>query len=115
MDLSRARVVLRQRSALDVLDLALRFVVAHAGAYARLTLVAIAPAALLSWGLSEAVGWELAWPATIFLAMLAETAFTVLASRLVFEEDVRQRDVLRRTASALPRGTIAASLPSFAR
>jgi hypothetical protein len=103
MDLSRARVVLRQRSVLDVLDLSLRFVVAHAGAYARVTLAAVVPAALLSWGLAQAAGWVWGWTATILLALLVQTSFTVLASRLVFSPAVRLRDVLRATASALPR------------
>ena len=35
MDLMRARVALRERPLLDVLDLAVRFCAAHAGAYAK--------------------------------------------------------------------------------
>jgi hypothetical protein len=103
MDLSRSRVVLRQRSVLDVLDLALRFVVAHAGAYARVTLVAVVPAALVSWAVARTADWFWGWVATILLALVVQAPFTVLASRLVFEPSVRLRDVLRASVSALPR------------
>jgi hypothetical protein len=103
MDLSRARVVLRQRSVLDVLDLSLKFVVAHAASYGRVTAVAVVPAALISWGFAESLGWAWGWVVTISLALLVQAPFTVLASRLVFEERVRLRDVLRASVLALPR------------
>ena len=74
MDLSRSRVVLRQRSVLDVLDLALRFVVAHAGAYARVTLVAVVPAALVSWAVARTADWFWGWVATILLALYVTAA-----------------------------------------
>jgi hypothetical protein len=103
VDLSRARVILRERSTLDVLDLSLRFVVAHAGAYAKVTLVAVLPAALVSWGLAATAGWAWGWTATILLGLLVQAPFTVLASRLVFETDARIRDVLGASLRALPR------------
>jgi hypothetical protein len=103
MDLSRSRVVLRQRSLLDILDLALRFVVAHAGAFARVAAVAVVPAALVSWGLAERVDWGWAWTLTIVLGLLVETPFTLLASRLVFDPDARPAEVLRASLRALPR------------
>jgi hypothetical protein len=103
VDLSRARVVLRQRSVLDVLDLALRFVVVHAGSYARLSGGILVPATLLSWGCAETVGWAGGWVGTILLAFLVQGPFTVLAGRLVFDPAVRIRDVLSASARALPR------------
>jgi hypothetical protein len=103
VDLSRARIVLRQRGALDVLDLALRFVVANASVYAKVTAVAVLPAALISCGLAWSVGWGWGWTATLLLALLVEAPFTVLASRLVFESEVRVRDVLVASLRALPR------------
>jgi hypothetical protein len=103
MDLSRSRVVLRQRSALDVLDLALRFLIVHAGSYGRVVAVTLVPAALLSWGLAESAGWLWGWVGTVFLARLVQGPFTVLASRLVFEPEVRIRDVLGASARAVPR------------
>lgn len=103
MDLSRSRVVLRQRSVLDVLDLSLRFVVAHAGAYAKVGAVVAAPAALASWGLARTLGWAWGWMAAIFMALLVQAPFTLLASRLVFDPEVRIRDVLGASIRALPR------------
>jgi hypothetical protein len=103
MDLSRARIVLRQRSVLDVLDLALRFFVEHAGSYARVSAVALLPAAIVSWGVAQTAGWAWGWIVTVFLALLVQTPFTALASRLVFQPDVRVRDVLGTSLRALPR------------
>lgn len=103
MDLSRARIVLRQRSVLDVLDLALRFLVSHAGSYARVSVVALLPAVLVSWGVAQSFGWAWGWIVTVFLAMLVQTPFTSLAARLVFQPDVRVRDVLGTSLRALPR------------
>jgi hypothetical protein len=88
---------------LDAFDLALRFVVAHAGPYGRVAAVAVLPAALVSWGLARTVGWAWGWGATILLAFLVQTPFTVLASRLVFEPDARLRDILGASLRALPR------------
>jgi hypothetical protein len=103
MDLSRARIVLRQRSVLDGLDLAVRFLVRHAGSYARVSVVAVLPAALVSWGVARAVGWAWGWLATILLALLVQTPFTCLAARLVFQPEVPVRDVLDTSLRALPR------------
>jgi hypothetical protein len=103
MDLSLTRIVLRRRSVLDVLDLALRFVVTHAGSYARVSAVALLPAAIVSWGVARTAGWAFGWAVTVFLALLAQTPFTALAARLVFQPDVRVRDVLGTSLRALPR------------
>jgi hypothetical protein len=103
VDLSRARVALRERSVLDVLDLALRFLAVHARSYARLTAVVILPAALLSLGLVRLAGWGWGWVATIAMALIAQAPFTLLAARLVFEPEVRIRDVLGASARVVPR------------
>jgi len=114
MDLSRSRVVLRQRSVLDVLDLALRFVVAHSGPYARVAAVALVPSALVSWGVARTAGWAWGWVATIFLSLLVQAPFTVLASRLVFEPDARLGDVLGASLRALPRVLVLRILQTLA-
>jgi hypothetical protein len=103
MDLSRARIVLRQRSVLDVLDLALRFLVRHAGSYARVSAATLLPAALVSWGVARVAGWIWCWVATVFLALLVQTPFTFLAARLVFQPEVSVREVLGMSLRALPR------------
>jgi hypothetical protein len=103
VDLSRARVVLRQRSMLDVLDLSLRFVVAHASSYAKITASLVVPAALVSFELASNLGWVWGWIGTVLLALLVQAPFTVLASRLVFDDEVSVRDVLLASLRALPR------------
>ncbi len=103
MDLSRARIALRPRSVLDVLDFTLRFVVSHAASYARVSAVALLPAALVSWGVARTAGWAWGWPVTVFLALLVQTPFTALAARLVFQPDASMADVFRTALRALPR------------
>ena len=103
VDLTGARVALRPRSVLDVLDLALRFLVTHAGSYARVSVVALLPAALVSWGVARTAGWVWGWIVTVFLGLLVQTPFTALAARLVFQPDVRMGDILGVSLRALPR------------
>jgi hypothetical protein len=103
MDLVRARVALRERPLLDVLDLAVRFCVANAGSYARMSLVTIAPAFVASWAAAKLGGWLLGWAIAIALAALIDAPFVALASRLVFAEEARVRDVVRAAARAMPR------------
>jgi hypothetical protein len=68
-----------------------------------LTASIVAPLGLLSWLLAARAGWALGWMGTILLALLAQAPFTVLAARLVFEPEVRVRDVLGAAVRALPR------------
>lgn len=95
LDLLRARVVLRDRGVADVLDLAVRFVVVHGKLYAKVALASVVPLGLIAAALGWTLGWTLGWAISIPLALVAEIPFTVLASRLVFEDHVRARDVLR--------------------
>ena len=103
MDVLNARVALRERGLLETLDLAIRFVVAHASIYARLVLVVIVPAGALvtwaTWKMDVAIAWAL----MIVASHLVQLPFTALAGRLVFEHDVRLRDVLRDSLRVLPR------------
>ncbi len=103
MDLRRARVALRERPVLDVLDLAVRFCATHAGAYATLALAVLVPACAVSWVIARTGGWWLGWASAAGLAALADAPFVVLASRLVFEDGVRAGDVLGTGLRALPR------------
>jgi len=103
MDLLRARVVFRDRSMADVLDLSMRFLAVQWRAYAKLTLVTLVPLLLLSLGAAYLWGWIWGWIIALGLAMILETPFTILASRLVFQDKVRVRDVLRGARSDLLR------------
>jgi hypothetical protein len=99
---SRARVALRERPLVDVIDLAVRFCASHAAAYARVSLVVVAPAFALSLAAAAAGGWVAGWAVAFVLAALADAPFVALASRLVFTDSVRARDAVRMSARALP-------------
>ena len=103
MDVLNARVALRERGLLDVLDLTVRFIVAHASIYVRLTLAVVVPlGGLVTWAVSY-LEVAPAWLVLIVSAHFVQLPFTALAGRLVFERDVRLRDVLRDTLRVLPR------------
>jgi hypothetical protein len=98
----QARVALRQRTLIDVADLAVRFCASHAGAYARVSLAVIVPSFALSVAAAHWGNWTLGWTVAIVLAALADAPFVALASRLVFTDTVRARDVVRLGARAVP-------------
>ncbi len=99
----RARVAFRERTLLDVLDLALRFCAAHPVAYAKVALAVLVPGWAVSCALARAGGWWLGWVVAIALAAFADAPFVALASRLVFEDEVDTADVLGAGLRALPR------------
>lgn len=103
IDLLRARVALRDRSLSDVLDLALRFVVAHGRTYAWVALGAVAPLLAIALLAGALMGWTAAWLVALPLALVADVPFTLLASRLVFEDDVSARAVLVAALRSAPR------------
>lgn len=102
LDLLHARVAFRDRPVVDVLDLALRFIVAHGRLYAVVAVSTLAPACLLSIAIAKELGWVTGWCFAVALGALAQTPFTVLASRLVFEEHVRAGEVLRHALKCSP-------------
>ena len=110
----RARVALRERALLDVLDLAVRFCAAHARPYGKLALAVLAPAWVASWVIAQAGGWWLGWTAVLALSAFADAPFVALASRLVFEDDVRVADVLGASLRAAPRLAIARAAQAMA-
>jgi len=103
MDLMRARVALRERPLLDVFDLAIRFCVAHARAYARVSCAVVVPAFALSWTVARTAGWGLAWATVVLTTSFAGAPFVALASRLVFADEVRAIDALGLALRSLPR------------
>lgn len=103
MDLRDARVVLRERRLLDVLDLAIRFLINHAVPYAALSAIVLVPCGVLSLVIAVHSGWALGWTVAILLAALAEIPFTVLGSRLVFTEETPLESVLAASLRKLPR------------
>lgn len=103
MDLMRARVALRERPLLDVLDLAVRFCAAHARDYAKVSLAVLVPGFAASWLAARLGGWAIGWTAAFVLAAFAGAPFVALASRLVFHDHVSLREVLAIALRALPR------------
>jgi hypothetical protein len=103
MNPNRTRVVLRERALPDILDLGLRFLIEHGGVYARTALVVLPPFFIASMLVARTLGPSAAWFFAIFAAMLAGAPFTVLASRLVFEDEVRIVRVLGEALRAAPR------------
>ena len=98
----KAHVVLRDRPVLDVLDLALRFVVTRGKPFALVSLVVVVPGWLASAAIAREMGAAWGWLAALALASIAQTPVTLLASRLVFEEETSVRDVLGASARLLP-------------
>lgn len=104
MSLERARVVLRPRTQSEIFDLAARFCVGLGGGlYAKLAAwlllpcLALCAAAWLSTG-----DWALVWTLAVALAAIVEGAFTVAASRLLFESRPGVGSVLAQFARRLP-------------
>lgn len=100
MNILEARVVLRDRTMLDVVNLALRFLVRHGKAYAKVALVAVLPPFLFTWWVSSSAGWGWAWVVAMLLAPFSAAPFTALASRLLFEEKVAAREAVRAALGA---------------
>jgi hypothetical protein len=85
-----------------VLDLALRFLVVHGRAYAKVALLTLVPLLAIALLAGWQLGWAKAWVISLPLALIVEIPFTVLASRLVFQDEVRALDVLRSAARGAP-------------
>lgn len=107
LDLLRARVALRDRSVADVLDLALRFLVVEGRSYGAVALGSLVPLLAIALALGWKLGWAASWAVALPLATIAEVPFTVLASRLVFQDRVSARDVLASARRDGPRVLLA--------
>jgi hypothetical protein len=107
VDVMHARLALRERSILDVLDLSVRFVSAHKAIYLRTMAPVLVAAFLSSWAFARAAGWAWGWLGAVLLSLPSQAPFTALASRLVFDDRVRARDALTSSLRAMPRLAIA--------
>jgi hypothetical protein len=103
LDVMHARVAFRNRAFIDVMDLALRFFAVHARLYAKVSLFALTPCVALTLLAAWAWGWTEAAMVALLLSFVAQVPFTVLASRLVFQEKVAAAAVLRAAAREMPR------------
>jgi len=106
MNLGAARVVLRVRTAADVLDLAAPFCLRNRRLTLLLSAVVLVPAFVLcllaryGWGWA----WGKVWLLAVGLSLACEAPFTVAYSDLMFvaPAGVRTRTVLRRVLDRLP-------------
>lgn len=114
MDLREARVVLRERRLLDVFDLALRFLVAHAAPYLVVSAFVLVPAAVATVIVATHQGFTQALAFALALSTVAEIPFTVLGSRLVFEHEVSFRQVARASLRRAPAVLVARGLSAMA-
>jgi len=103
MDILQTRVAFRERTLPDVVDLSLRFTVAHARPYLLVAATTILPLAMGTLLLAREATPFLTWSCVFLAVMLAEAPFTILASRLVFADRVPMRVVLGETLRALPK------------
>jgi hypothetical protein len=106
LDVMRARVAFRDRALIDVLDLSLRFVAVHARIYGKVASIVLLPCFALTVAVASAGGWIVGWLFALMLSFVAQVPFTILASRLVFQEEIGAREVLRLAARELPRVVI---------
>lgn len=106
MNLLAARVVLRQRSLADSLDLALPFCLTNKRPLGVLSLVTLAPiAALIGFlRIRQHWGWAALWPVCIGGSLLIEGVFTVALGELMFKPpaEARIRAFLARYVRRLP-------------
>ena len=119
MNLLAARVVLRQRSLADTLDLALPFCLANKRPLGVLALVMLGPiAALLAYlRIARHWSWPGLWLVCVAASLVVEGAFTVALGELLFKPPAETR--VRGCVAAL-RGSCAGcrrccSRSSFAR
>lgn len=105
MNLAEARVVLRPRSLVEILDLALRFTADPAATlYAKLAALVLLPAWLLCIAAHWAAGWswEMVWLLALALATPIQGVFTIAVGKLMFAEQVTVREIMREYLRRFP-------------
>lgn len=109
MNVWEARVVVRERSLAETVDLAVRFsLVLGRGLYVRLSVCLLLPSYALCWWLLHAeVAPELVAVLAVALFSLVQLPFTLAAGRLMFTAQVSLREVLLSSLRLLYRATLA--------
>jgi hypothetical protein len=103
VDVMRARVAFRDRPFIDVMDLAVRFLIVHVRLYAKVAMFVLVPCVAITLAGAWLDGWLTAWVLAFLLSFAAQVPFTVLASRLVFQESVSARAVVASGLRDVPR------------
>jgi len=110
MNLTDARIVLRQRGRLEIMDLAFRYVLGDArGPLASLALLSILPvfAAIVAARVLFDLPWWLVWALALALGTLVSGIFTVASGNMLFERTLDVRAVLRDYRRRFPHFLIA--------
>lgn len=111
MNLGAARVVLRVRTAADLLDLAAPFCLRNRAVTVPLGAAVLAPAYVLCLLARYRLGcrWAIVWLLAIGAGSLCQAAFTIAYSELMFlpPAAVRRGAILRRTLRRLPSYAVA--------
>jgi hypothetical protein len=97
VNLRQAAIVVRQRTLLEVLDLACRFLFDRdPKLYAAMSAIVLLPCLALCVAARELAGWGWGWVwlLAVGLGTVAQGAFTVVAGRLMFTETLRPRAIL---------------------
>jgi hypothetical protein len=112
MNVWEARVVVRERSLVEIVDLALRFsLVLGAGLYVRLGACLLLPSYGLCWWLLQSgVSPVLVGALGVALYSLLQLPFTVAAGRLMFNARVSLSEVLKASLRLLFRASLARCL-----
>jgi hypothetical protein len=110
MNVLSSRVVLRDRTTLDVFDLSLRFLTANIRPFALLSILVLVPIGVSTWFIARVGGWVVGWIWLLSFGMLAQAPFTILASRLVFEPTARIGETLILAMKRIPALFVARTL-----
>jgi hypothetical protein len=104
MNLADARIVLRPRGRLEIMDLAYRYVFGDARAMAFLALVSILPAFVVTAAARAALRlpWWQVWALALLLGTLVAGMFTVASGNMLFERTLDVRAVLREYGRRFP-------------
>lgn len=104
MNVLSTRVALRERTLSEVFDLAFRFVITRGGRkYLQLWWLSCAPPLALCWWLRYVgADWLWVWLAAAVGFVLAQIPFTLAASRLLLEDSLALRAVVRAWLLKIP-------------
>src|SRR5690349_18873633 len=105
MNLADARIVLRPRGRLEIMDLAFRYVFGDArGALAVLALVSMLPVFAVTVAVRALYGlpWWQVWALAVLLGTVVSGLFTVASGNMLFERTLHVRSVLRDYGRRFP-------------
>lgn len=115
MNVLSTRVALRERTLAEVFDLAFRFVVVRGGRkYFQLWLLSCAPLLALCIGLRQRQAeWSVVWLVAVVGFVVAQVPYTLAASRLLLEDDVALKGLLRASLLKVPGQLLAHGLAAM--